>query len=209
MLNATPPASRREFPFGSSTRRKSSNRLGQTQTDFTASQEKAHNVRIMLYAGTHSRGVATGPVTASRTSAPRSGILPMARHHGPYSTGYVAFFPAFERGKVPAARRSCARAWCWCDRDRLGTYSFRRGATQAAWSFARLRRAGQWHASASRLYRDLGRQQAQSMASILVEASEDDSSKTKPLEGISFRLEHHHSTIPRGILGPQKTSDCG
>ena len=62
--------------------------------------------------------------------------------------------------------------------DRLGTHFPRRRAARAIMEvgdwFAKLLRSGQWHASVSQLYLDLDRQETQAMASILIEASDDE-----------------------------------
>ena len=87
--------------------------------------------------------------------------------------------PFWARGKVLAAISDLTRMQGWRDPNKLGAQSFRKGATraitQAGDSFSlSLLRPGQWHSSANRRYLDLGREEAQVMASILIEASDDE-----------------------------------
>ena len=66
----------------------------------------------------------------------------------------------------------------WPRANKLGTHFFRRGAArailEAGGSFSQLLRSGQWHSSAYQLYLDLGHEEAAAMASVLVEASDDE-----------------------------------
>ena len=65
----------------------------------------------------------------------------------------------------------------WPRATKLGTHSFRRGAArailEAGGSFSQLLRSGQWRSAAYQLYLDLGREEANAMASVLVEGSDD------------------------------------
>ena len=79
-------------------------------------------------------------------------------------------FPGWAGEKVPTVFRGGA--------DRMGARSFRRGAARATreegGSFPWPLRSGQWRSSAYRLYLGLGREGPGAIASILIEASEEE-----------------------------------
>ena len=60
----------------------------------------------------------------------------------------------------------------------MGTLSLRRGATRAILEtggpFSQLLRSGKWRPSAFQLYLDLGCEESQAIAPVLIEASDDD-----------------------------------
>ena len=85
-------------------------------------------------------------------------------------------FPAWSGKRVLSELRAFAGSRQWDRAGRLGTHAFRRGAARAilkaGGSFAQLLRAGQWHSSAYKLYLDLGREESQAVAEVLIEASD-------------------------------------
>ena len=106
------------------------------------------------------------------------------------SVGYPPF-PGWAGKRVLTDLRAFAGAWNCSRGDKLGTRSFRRGDARAikevGGSCTQLLRSGQWRSSAYQLYLDLGHEEANAMASVLVEGSDDErlpkyeSSSCKPL----------------------------
>ena len=74
--------------------------------------------------------------------------------------------------------RSFAQTQYWQQGSRMGTHSLRRGAARAILEsggpFFQLLRSGQWPSSAYELCLDLGREETGAVASILIEASDED-----------------------------------
>ena len=89
-----------------------------------------------------------------------------------------ALFEGWTGKRVLSELRFFAEGRGWPRANKLGTHSFRRGAArailEAGGSFSQLLRSGQWHSSAYQLYLDLGHEEATAMASVLVEASDDE-----------------------------------
>ena len=89
-----------------------------------------------------------------------------------------ALFEGWAGKRVLSDLRDFAMGREWPRATKLGTHSFRRGAARAILeagdSFSQLLRSGQWRSSAYQLYLDLGREEANAMASVLVEGSDDE-----------------------------------
>ena len=87
-------------------------------------------------------------------------------------------FPGCAGEKALAELREFEELKDWREAGRLGAHSFRRGAArailEAGGSFSQLPRSGQWRSSAYQLYLDLGHEESRAMASIMVEAPDDE-----------------------------------
>ena len=90
----------------------------------------------------------------------------------------VPLFPTLSGEKVLSELRTFAGSKNWPRSAKLGAHSFRRGAARAVLEaggpFSQLLRSGQRHSSAYRLYLDLRHEEADAMASALVEGSDDE-----------------------------------
>ena len=87
-------------------------------------------------------------------------------------------FPGWAGRKVLPEFGALAGTRNWPRNDKLGTHSFRGGAARAVLgaggTSSQLLRSGQSHSSAYQLSLDLGRRDADAMASALVEGSDDE-----------------------------------
>ena len=75
--------------------------------------------------------------------------------------------------------RAFRTAKSWRSAEIMGTHSLRRGGEtraiiEAGGSFARLLRSGHWRFSAFQLHLDLGKEGSRVMASMLIDASDDE-----------------------------------
>ena len=81
-------------------------------------------------------------------------------------------------GNVLGELRSPGEARDWKSAEKLGTHPPRRKAARAILDaggpFAQLLVSGQWRSAAYKLYFDLGREDTGAVASILIEASDED-----------------------------------
>ena len=87
-------------------------------------------------------------------------------------------FPAWNSRKALQALRTFGEANGRKDAGRMGTHSLGRGAARAILeagnSLAQLLRSGHWRSSAFQLYLDFRREESRAMASILIDASDDE-----------------------------------
>ena len=87
-------------------------------------------------------------------------------------------FPAQQSERVFEDLRAFAKEKSWKGAELLGGRSVRRGAAReilrSGGTFANILESGQWHLAAFQLYLDLGSEESQVMASILIDVSEDE-----------------------------------